>query len=252
MMDIKTHGKTMKDIDLIIFDKDGTLFEMYPYWSAIARNRAVRICHALDLDDERIVCQIMESMGVDITHRTMLPDGPIGVQSRDYVEICVVDALKSTGHKVTINIVDAAFQETDTYMFAREGLLPTALVPVPGLVQFLEASDSWNAILSYDQTKNLHRIMRLSGLYQHFGFLLGGDLLEQPKPHPAGAITIMDYFGISPKNTLLIGDSIQDISCGKNAGCAYTIARESEITDRESMRDLADFIIADYTEMEVV
>ena len=37
MIDLEINGKILKEIDLIIFDKDGTLFESFPYWTVVAR-----------------------------------------------------------------------------------------------------------------------------------------------------------------------------------------------------------------------
>ena len=40
MIKLEINGATLENIGLIIFDKDGTLFELYPYWSKVAMRRA--------------------------------------------------------------------------------------------------------------------------------------------------------------------------------------------------------------------
>ena len=42
----------IRDIDLVIFDKDGTLIELYHYWSQMVALRARLICEALGLGAE--------------------------------------------------------------------------------------------------------------------------------------------------------------------------------------------------------
>ncbi len=41
---------------------------------------------------------------------------------------------------------------------------------------------------------------------------------ENPKPHPAPVLEMTKQWGIHPQDTLLVGDFIHDIQCGRSAG----------------------------------
>ncbi len=41
---------------------------------------------------------------------------------------------------------------------------------------------------------------------------------DNPKPHPAPVLEMTQRWNVSPNKTLLVGDYIHDIQCGKNAG----------------------------------
>jgi hypothetical protein len=49
-IDIEIDNNILKNINLIIFDKDGTLFRLFPFWSEVALKRAKFICKYKDAD----------------------------------------------------------------------------------------------------------------------------------------------------------------------------------------------------------
>jgi len=248
VIDLAVNDITVKGIDLIIFDKDGTLFELYPYWSVVARKRAENICHAMHVCDESLVNWIALLMGVDTVKRSMNPKGPIGIKNRPYIENLVFEELQKKGYPADLQLIAAAFRKTDDYI-SQDRILRQALVPVRGLHEFLSAitQNCRCAIFSYDQTINLEHITHLTQINRYFSLLLGGDQLKYPKPDPWGAQKIMDDLHVTPEHTLLIGDSIHDIESGKKAGCKYVITRRSDISDMVKLTSLSDFVIDDYT-----
>src|SRR4030067_486846 len=62
----------------------------------------------------------------------------------------------------------------------------------------------------------------LSGLSldRYFVDVVGGDSLDCKKPHPDGLLHIMRTHGSSPGETLMVGDSGNDVLAGKKAGVA--------------------------------
>jgi phosphoglycolate phosphatase-like HAD superfamily hydrolase len=257
MIDVVINGKTVEDIELVIFDKDGTLFELYPYWTVIAHKRAAFICRSIyrkkpivDLD---LVDQIAILMGVNDKKRKMDQNSAIGRLNRKEIQDLIFLYLKGRGIPVTTEIIRDAFVETDRYIAGNEEFLATSLVPVKGMQKFLKdvSSGSKCAIFSYDQTSNLERIMRIMKMESYFCTLMGGDKIRYPKPSPLCTIKIMRDLDISPKNTMLIGDSVNDIYSGRDAGCKCLVAVKSDISDMGIIPQVADFVIEDYTEIKV-
>lgn len=251
MIDLFIQDTRLKDIDLIIFDKDGTLIEFYPYWSVIAKRRAENICRALQSDNNGLVETICLVMGVNNAKRRMNPDSLLGVYPRIDIQNRIYTELRDKGYPIHSSMITEAFKETDDYI-SRTTLLKQLLIPVKGLTGFLPqvAKGSKCAIYSHDQTKNLENIVRLMKIDTHFSYLLGGDSIKYPKPNPEGALKIMDDLNISPEHTIFIGDSVNDILCGNLAGCRYTITIKSEISDIDRLKPISDFIVNDYTEIK--
>ncbi|MDQ8739172.1 HAD family hydrolase [Paenibacillus sp. LHD-38] len=55
-------------------------------------------------------------------------------------------------------------------------------------------------------------------LANYFDFVVTGNDVVNPKPHPEGIIKALDFFGIKTDNTVFLGDSNADILAGKAAG----------------------------------
>jgi phosphoglycolate phosphatase-like HAD superfamily hydrolase len=53
MIDLSVNFNIIRDVGLVIFDKDGTLIELYHYWSQMVALRARLIGEALGLDTNR-------------------------------------------------------------------------------------------------------------------------------------------------------------------------------------------------------
>jgi phosphoglycolate phosphatase len=243
-------GVTLKDIDLIIFDKDGTLFELYPYWSKIAQSRAEIVCRMLGEDSSSLVNEIVHLLGV--RSGVMNREGPMGIHSRDDNMWAVDKFLRNRGYSVTPRLIRESFEGADRHV-NDPGVLHSALVPVPGIVEFLSALSGRCkcAVYSGDKRNSIKNSLDLMQYSKYFSIIAGSDDVLFPKPNPWGVIMIHGLSGIKPKNTLMIGDSLFDFQCSKNSNCGYSITRKSDISD-PALELLSDAMIEDFTEIEVI
>ena len=62
-----------------------------------------------------------------------------------------------------------------------------------------------------------------TGIEQHFGCIIGGDSIPNPKPHPEPVLRALTELGAVPEYAFMVGDSPHDIRAGNEAGVA-TIA----------------------------
>lgn len=114
----------------------------------------------------------------------------------------------------------------------REHLLDTT-VPYPGVRDSLKGqSGSFEmAVLTnkpIDMTKTILDGLSLS---QHFIDVRGGDSFGSKKPHPEGLLRIMTERGAPPAETLMVGDSTNDVLAGQAAGvvtCGVTYGLGAE------------------------
>ena len=58
------------------------------------------------------------------------------------------------------------------------------------------------------------------GLAHFFGAVIGGDTLQERKPHPAPLLKAAEQLGVVPSETLMVGDNHHDISAARAAGMA--------------------------------
>lgn len=103
----------------------------------------------------------------------------------------------------------------------REHLLDTT-VPYPGVRESLEAHSGKYAMAvltnkPVDMTRTILTGLSLSG---HFVDVRGGDSFGTKKPNPEGLLRILADRGVPPAESLMVGDSANDILAGQEAGVA--------------------------------
>jgi len=108
----------------------------------------------------------------------------------------------------------------------REHLLDTTVpypgVREPGVREALEAHDGKfeMAILTNKPVDMTRTILLGLSLSRHFVDVRGGDSFGNKKPHPEGLLQILKDRGASPAESLMVGDSVNDILAGQGAGVA--------------------------------
>ena len=114
----------------------------------------------------------------------------------------------------------------------REHLLDTT-VPYPGVRENLIAQSGAfeMAVLTNKPVDMTRAILEGLSLSRHFVDVRGGDSFGTKKPHPEGLLHIITQRGVPPAETIMVGDSVNDILAGQGAGaatCAVTYGYGTE------------------------
>jgi phosphoglycolate phosphatase len=56
------------------------------------------------------------------------------------------------------------------------------------------------------------------GIYDYFGIVVAGDTLPIKKPDPTPLLYAAEFFGVTPEQSLMIGDSKSDVTAARAAG----------------------------------
>ncbi len=108
-----------------------------------------------------------------------------------------------------------------------EGLLPGDTRPYAGILEALEAlrPHARLAVLSNKPTAASLTLLDALGLTPFFAAVIGGDGAFPRKPAPDGLRHLVAEAGVSPSETVLVGDSTIDLLTSQAAGTAACIAR---------------------------
>lgn len=61
-------------------------------------------------------------------------------------------------------------------------------------------------------------LLKNLGVYDDFALVVCGDTLALKKPDPAPLLHAAKYFGVSPQQSLMVGDSVSDVTAARAAG----------------------------------
>ena len=93
----------------------------------------------------------------------------------------------------------------------------------PGVRQFLKTMSERGipqVIITNKSELFTDKLLKLMNIHPYFQLFLGGDSLMEKKPHPLPLLHAMEKFGISQEESLMIGDSSNDVKAARAANVA--------------------------------
>ena len=214
-----------QNLKLALFDYDGTIVDsaIMIVEGAIA---AFRICGLPDPDPKKVRQNIGKPLAI------------------------ALDEYMPPGYNVTPNEISEAYRS----WYAEQGRLGLQNEPLyPGVVKLLKElkTDDWLIGIA----TNKSRIGLTNGLAKHslsdmFDITLSTDE-NIPKPNPAMAIKAMIDLGVDKENCVMVGDTINDIGLGVNAGI-ISIGVTWGYNDKNLLTSAgADYLVDDANELSV-
>ncbi len=250
MIDLSINANVIPDVGLVIFDKDGTLIELYHYWSQMVALRARLICEALGLGQEH-AAGLRWALGVDETAGRLRPEGPVGLKQREIVIKAARDYLDGVGHQDSLRLCEQAFERADEISSAD---LSRFIRPIRGAVSLMTALHDRGcrvALATVDVSRRARLAMEFMGVSDTLDLVIGGEEVERPKPDPEMIQRILDRLGVARSQAVMVGDALNDVQMGANAGLKASIGVLTGFATAEQMRPLTPFIARDVSELAV-
>jgi phosphoglycolate phosphatase len=204
-------------IDAVIFDKDGTLADS----ESFLRNLGQRRSRLLDAKFPGIQEPLMMAFGLE--RDQINPGGLLSIGTRVENEIAAAAYVAETGRDwaEAVAIVRSTFQEVDRGMQQKAKQTPLFDGGRELLIK-LKTANLQVGILSSDTTDNVEDFVRYYQLDPYIQVAMGVDR-SPGKPDPSLLYQACAAIGVTPKQTLYVGDSQFDVQMSEAAGTAGCI-----------------------------
>lgn len=200
----------MAEIDLVIFDFDGTLVDTAP-------------------DLIRATNLYLESQGIEPLSEARIR-GEIGMGLRKLI-VDVFPNLEEDEDSVKRRI-ETEFMAVYEKEFLRS---PTLFA---GVLDFLSEWDGKFAIVSNKRARYIHPILEKLDVHRlPWTSVIGGDTYPNMKPHPEPFMAAIAAAGATPESTLIVGDGTPDVR-GALAIGSRCVAVEFGYTSAEELMSL--------------
>lgn len=213
MVTLQVQNITFKNIEAVIFDKDGTLEDSGDFLRNLAQKRS----RLIDAQIPGVGEPLLMAFGVQ--GDTLDPTGLMAVGSRRENEIAAAAYIAETGRGwlESVNIAHHAFADADQYLKSS----PPSTLFVGGLETLKSLSDAGLklGIVSAAPTAEVQNFVTHHQLEPYIKFHQGVDG-GPTKPDPILFLNACQALGVHPSVTLMVGDAQGDIDMAIGAGAA--------------------------------
>ena len=235
-------GDILDGVELIIFDKDGTLIEFHLMWGGWLEELARRLERETGL---ALRDGLYPLLGVDQGSGMVLAHGLMAAtpmrRLREVVEAYVSDAGAGPGAATTA--VERAWHAPDPVALAQpvtdlKALLPRLRDRVPTF-----------AVATSDDRGPTERTLAALGIAGEFAAISCADDGRPTKPAPDPVLYLCGTLGVAPDRTAVVGDAPADLRMARAAGAGRAIAVLTGVGDRAILEPLADVVLGSIEEL---
>jgi phosphoglycolate phosphatase len=209
--------RVLPDVGGIVWDKDGTLADSFPFLLELAQRRANRI----EKQVPGLRAALLTAWGAN---GALDPTGLMAVGTRHDNEIAAAAylAAQGCGWVAALALVREAFVAADQAVTSKASLTP----PFPGIASLLETCHGLGlpmAVISGDTTAHVAEFLQQYGLDRWMTWSRGSNR-DLAKPDPALFHQVCDRLNVPPSEVWVIGDSELDGVLARQGGAAGWIS----------------------------
>ncbi|MHA2358216.1 MAG: HAD family hydrolase [Candidatus Heimdallarchaeaceae archaeon] len=240
MVTIRCKDQTFENVELICFDKDGTVLT-FDHYIPIMERRAEYLVERFNLSKDNYN-QLISLMGLDPETHKVIVGGPIHIerienirQTRDY--------LRNFSINSSIEEIAEIYDEVDNLVDLSHNVKTQS--GSRKILESLRNANAKNLLVTHDSTEPAKKQLMSVGLFDLFDLILGLDMNSPylSKPAPDMLQYGCKLLDIDVSKTIVVGDDDRDMLMGKNAGAFGSIG---VLTGRSKEKEFkhADVIVS--------
>jgi phosphoglycolate phosphatase len=229
-------------IDLVVFDKDGTLIDFNAMWAGWALD----IGRRLDVATGRPVSgDVFAAIGFDPTSNRVQPGGPLAVSTMAGISEVIAAVVRRWCPSVAAarRAVETAWFEPDPVALARP------LADLSDIFRRLVESGRRIGVATTDDRAPTEATLRGLGIREHVSAMACGDDGIGLKPDPSMVLALCAALQTEPVRTAIVGDTPADLAMGRAAGLGRVIGVLSGVGGRVALEPLADALLPSIGEL---
>lgn len=235
---------TTREIDLIVFDKDGTLVDFDVLWAGKLVH-AVESVLAATAPRANLRAQLFATLGIDQDGKGVIPESPLAVSTLAKLGVATTVVCYQNG----VAWHEAERLTRDVFMPAIEILpRPQDIRPigdVSSLLQGLRRHGFRLAVFTSDDRNATLATLPMLGIAHMIDTMVCGDDAIPGKPSGAGLLHLANHCGVRPEAILMVGDSMTDMTSAKNANVGWRVGVLSGTGHHEGLSEIAHHVVDD-------
>ena len=217
-------------IDGLLFDKDGTLFDFGATWNGWAQRVIATLAQGDGARAEALATAVRFDLGAGRFHR----DSPvIAGTNREVAELLATVLPGRAVPELELLLIDHS-----------ETAEQAPAVPLAPFLDGLRGRGLRLGVMTNDAEASAHAHLGRAGVADRFDFIAGFDSGHGAKPAPGPLLAFARATGLDPARVAMVGDSTHDLLAGRAAGMR-TVGVLTGMAGAEDLAPLADVVLPD-------
>ena len=242
-------GNEMYDVDLVIFDKDGTLVDFKAMWEHIFTRQVASLKRAVGASDA-LIDDLLTSMGVNSDEGRVDPLGPLALATYEEIRVIMAATLYRHGRPwdEATRLVGEVMSESQWPPLEE---LVRPIGDVAGLFHRLIDAGALIGVVTTDDRGMTETMLRMIGVDGLVSAMACSNDNIPLKPAPDGILALCRQLGVAPSRAMMVGDSPTDMLAAKAASVAARVGVTSGVSRREDLEPIATVILQSIHDLEI-
>lgn len=243
-------GEHSFDAGLIVFDKDGTLFDFNASWRPRFL-KAVDCLLAQVSNRAETQASLCRTLGFDTATGAFDEYGPFATATSE----AIIHAATTVLYQLSApQLPWFSCEQLVRQEFAPILADSVDLMPATDLVAFLSSLHEYGAriaTITNDDRGPTEAVLAHFGLSQFISFIACGDDSYRHKPAPDALLAASNLIGVSLARTVVVGDSVTDLHMARAAGAGLAVGVLTGVGSSKTLAPTADLILDSIAEIRV-
>ncbi len=243
-MPLLTISGTTREIELIVFDKDGTLVDFDLLWAGKLVHAVEAVLVAAPSVPE-LEARLFATLGIHGDGKSVIPESPLAVSTLAKLGMATTVVLYQNG----VAWHEAERISRDIFMPAIEVLpRPQDIHPIGDVSVFMKelARRGFKlAIFTSDDRDATMATMPMLGIADLIQTMVCGDDAIAGKPSGAGLLHLSRHFGVPLEAIMMVGDSMTDMTAARDANVGWCVGVLSGTGRRDGLGKIAHHVVDD-------
>jgi phosphoglycolate phosphatase len=230
------------EVDLILFDLDGTLVDDRDRYRHLASARLGAVQEAAGREASLTWAKLM---GVNPETREVDMAGPLSKAPRREDLAVAAAALYQHGHPwhEARELAQRAYDQAD--QLQADSYTPRLFPGAAEALRRLRGARFKLGMATNGEARITRQVLRELDVEALFEVVVGADMVVEGKPAPDMILEACEMLGVEPSRTIYVGDQPTDADAGRRAGVAIVIL----VGDHEPAASGADIVLKSVAEL---
>ncbi len=251
MINLRTKDWEIKNIETVLFDKDGTFIDLHYFWGKMSELRGEEIIKRFNLSQE-ILPQLCFFLGYDTNSGKMLSDGITALYSRQTIIEIFTKNLSEIGVQTSEKEIEKIFDEVNN-IFYKE--MEKYTKPIDSAIEFIKKLRTYGiktGIVTSDSIESTNLTLKYFGWEDLFDVVVGRESTKETKESGEGVKLALEMLRAKPETCVMVGDAPMDYLAGTNGGVNKVILVSTGQIEKESLAKSSKYCVKSLEEVEII